>query len=763
MSAPNEPSPGFWRQVKARARAIEDISYDADVKAVANPDAKKWFWRGMLIVAGILVLHLLFLLLWLWRDNLSISEAEAANLRLMQYYLGQWNSVGIAGLIHAPSSPLPVPPFYFWSMMPLLNLMPHNPVAAVLMANWVYLLIIGVSAYLIAKFERMDSCGWTAAAFSTSLPFVLTATHHVSPDIAVMAFSLASVAAYVQSNGFMNYTWTLVYILCVSAGLLSGWHFLIFLVPLVYLCSSASKNWLVQGRAIAGFFVPLLVLAVWLSPNLSSVLNAALSGESWAATKTGMSLGFAGMVFWPLWTAMSGATLLFFLPAMAALFIMMEAELAPYPRRKELYYWLIISAVVVAIVPMKTESLVLPALLVLGPVVGVAAPERFRRPLVAAVMLLALVNQAGCVGPKKVSLAGKKITVLGGELPRHRMFNPDSLAVAAAGVASDTVSASTLLLLPGDLPVSAPELETRVRALGVGRISVLSDADSYIVCPNLVVMTDDYGRNTAFIRDFGSPADPASSFSLLYRPGGMADIGSGRKAFFYFKKAQPVPLYPGAEFVFDRLNFHGAYMDNVRIGLGPYDPATGSYPRSGIAIGHLVWEKASFYGVKLNVTGLSFYVPDPVKRDRIVITGLSSLNIAFAMTTVDNAVPLMTAMMPGFSNIQAVFTPEGMKVSARRMWVDWHFVFFPEITQNPFGLRLKPSFASISFLQLPAVMRGAAAINMRQPDGKFLPFQVSAGPAAFTDTEFTVGKARQAMDGPIKEGEMEIIISEPAQ
>lgn len=763
MSSPAEPTPGFWQQVKARARAIEDISYDSDVKAVSSSDAKKWFWRGMLVVAGILVLHFLFLLLWIWRDNLAISGVEAYNLRLMYYYLGQWNAAGLTGLIHAPAAPLPVPPLYFWSMMPVLNVMPHNPAAAILMANWFYLLIIGISAYIIAKFDRMDSCGWTAAAFATSMPFVLSATHHVSPDIAVMAFSLASMAAYVQSNGFMNYAWTLIYIVCVSAGLLSGWQFLVFLLPLAYLSSVASLNWLVRGRAIAGFLVPLLVLSVWLSPNLSAVLNAVLSGEAWAGATTGFSLGFAGMVFWPFWTAMSGTTLLFFLPAMAALFIMMEAELAPYPRRKELYYWLFISVVAVALLPIKTESLIMPAMLVLGPVVGVAAPERLRRPLVAVVMLLALFNQAGCVGPKKMSVAGKKITVLGGELPRPKVFNPDALAMAAAGVAPNTTSVSSLLILPGDLPVSAPELEARVRALGIDKVSVIADSDSYIVCPDIVVMTDDYGRDTAFLREFGSPSDPASAFSLLYRPGGMTDIGKGRKAFFYFKKVQAVPLYPGSEFVLDRLNFHGLVMDNIKIVMGPYDQVSGSYPRSSIVIGHLVWKKVSFYGVKLNVTGLSFYVPDPVKRDRILITGLSSVNIASAMTTVDNAVQMMTALMPGFSNIEAVFSPEGMKVSAHRMLIDWYFIFSPVLTQNPFGLQLKPSSAGLYAFKIPSFMLSAAAINLRPPDGKVLPFLVSAGPASFTDTEFAVGKPKQDMGGPLKEGEMEIVVSEPGQ
>lgn len=763
MSAPAEPAAGFWQRVKTRARAIEDVTYEADIKAVSNPAAKKWFWRGMLVVAGILVLHFLFLLLWLWRDSLAISVSEAYNMRLMHYYLAQWNTFGLPGLLHAPATPMPLPPFYFWSMMPVLNLFPHNPALGVLLANWVYLVVIGVSAYIIAKFERMDSCGWTGAAFATCMPFVLSSMRHVSPDIAVMAFSLAAMAAYVQSNGFMNYAWTLVYIACVSCGLLSGWQFLLFFPALVFLTSTAAKNWLVYGRSFAALLVPLLLLAVWISPNMSAIANGMVGGEPWAITKTGLSLSFAGMLWWPFWTGMNGMTLLFFLPSMATLFLLMEAELAPYLRRRELYYWLVLSFFTVALLPLKSENYILPALVMLGPIAGIAMPERLRRPAVTILMLLALGNQAGCASPKTIKLAGKRITVFGGEQPRRKIFNADALAVSAAGVVTDKNSVTTMLLLPGDLSISAQELEVRVRAFNLPKVNILSDGEYFLLCPDVVILAQGKVLDYHFLRALGSPSDPGSVFSLLYRPGGVADIGEGRKAFFYFKKIQPVPFYPGSEFRFDRLEFHDIIMENVRLNLGPYDAATGTYPRCAAVIGHMVWHTASFYGLKLNMTGFSFYVPDPVRRNRMLITDLSSLHVASGLTTGDNVTTLMAVLMTGFSNVLADFTQEGIKVSARRFFIDWHLLYEPVLTENPVGWQLRPLSTSLYVFKIPRFMTMSTALNFQPAEGRMLPFTVTAGPVTFTGSEMLLGRPRADTEASLRNGEMELTVEEPAR
>ncbi len=174
------------------------------------------------------------------------------------------------------------PPLFLLTSFPFYLILGRSPDAAV-MTNALYLIILILSVYGIGKTMHGRSAGLLGAFAVSFFPILFGMSRNYWVDFALTAMVALSLYFLVQSDGFRNRRWSLLFGLSAGLGMLTKWTYFVFVAgPSVYLlwCSlrkpapDAPPAARPVRNALGAALLGIVVASFWYIPNGGSLIGS---------------------------------------------------------------------------------------------------------------------------------------------------------------------------------------------------------------------------------------------------------------------------------------------------------------------------------------------------------------------------------------------------------------------------------------------------------------------------------------------------------
>jgi hypothetical protein len=334
---------------------------------------------GLILVQGIL------LGLWLRRDTPPPTWDPAVHLMSAWRYREAVREGHLSILLQTKTSPghPPYPPVVHGAMavgMSLAKPLGISPEHGAIFSQLFFLALLAVGSYWLVSAFWGSGAGLAGAALVTFAPPIQAMAHQALVDLGLTAFVVLAYAAWVKSEGFSRFRWSLTLGVVVGLGFLTKWTFPTYILPIA---GSAAVRLIKRNHARHIFLamgVAVALSAPWYLFNLP-ILIPKLSRVAGLGAQEGDPSGtsWSGWFYYArlIWSTWSGPLIL---GGIAGL------SLAIFRRAKSvvvLVPWFLSTYAVWSLVSNKDPRYVMPAVVVL-PMAFAALP--FRLPALGALV-----------------------------------------------------------------------------------------------------------------------------------------------------------------------------------------------------------------------------------------------------------------------------------------------------------------------------------------------------------------------------------------
>lgn len=462
-----------------------------------------------------------------------------------------------------PGAP-PFPPLHYLLMRPLMKSMP--PADAALWLNWIYLVVLAFSTLAMALYFRPDMAAPACALLIAAAPGTMALMHAHLLDLGVMAWAALAYCALVYSDGLRRWPWTAAFAAAFVLGMLHKWSLFLYMLPALYhalRCADKPESRVQAWTALAAI---LLLSAPWYLANAGVLFPRLLAAAG------GFDLtSFAGLS--------AARYLLDLVSALGPLFwaFGLIGLLVPQYHRAVgqgwlMTAWFISSYVVWTLIPNRQIRFIMPAATALSLAGTGAWPTQLLWTLAIIQVVGAFNYNHAWISEFKVPMPFQEMTFFASDPARaedwriedvlraagerhqldhrvavlavaagHERFNPSSFAYAARRLKS--------VIEPVDAAVSGVGLAefVLVKAGGKGPVHALA-------------------------------ADRKSWFSRAYEKASTWRLPDGSEAALYQQARSGAPPLKGdADFQYYTTPDSKLEAENVKLVLGPWDPASASY------------------------------------------------------------------------------------------------------------------------------------------------------------------------------------------
>lgn len=376
---------------------------------------------GYIIASLIGCVFIAFLGFWLINSQRTLFPWELQNLEIIKYYKNALLSANFTLFFKAPLNEffMPVPPAYYWLMAVVYIIVPSLP--CMLMVQSSFFIIMAVSIYGVVRLARPRYNAWLAAFVVCAFPFIFSSATTLSPDFMLYALTAASYACFMRSANFSSLKYTLLFTLCASLGFITGWLYLLYILPIAAMSLISMGNNKASAKKITVLSFVFIVL--WLAANFGGALNG-LGGLQFLKPVPGAeNLSLANHIFWYLWAGASMLGPVLFLAALGASIRLFFDKEDNFEFKSELVLWFFIPYFLLTLIPNKMPHYFGGALLcaavaiAITPIKGV---KEFSGIFCIALMLLNI----GGVNEKYFTLGGRKMVFWGTQNSERTVGQP---------------------------------------------------------------------------------------------------------------------------------------------------------------------------------------------------------------------------------------------------------------------------------------------------------------------------------------------------
>ena len=585
-----------WKEKFYASRAVfESIMFEKELSAPKKDNQ----WKGLMGLSAIILIGIVFLAVWLLRQDCVFSLKDAINVNIITAFMenlsaGNWMSifnpevVGIKNL---------QPPLYFLSYYPFLQLFPDNLNLAILGVNSFYLAILVFSVYSLASFKRNYQSGWLAAAVISALPFVLESLRSPSPEIAVMAFVALAYAGFINSEEFeKDGKWGFVYGIAVACGLFTDKFFIIYIFPTLLTFISAILSPIARGRVFKGFMLAALLNIPWYIRNVFYVF--AMDSFSGAQTVYLKSFAFKNL-FWYLGSAASGAHLLLFFAGAFALIWMYKAVFMPYEGKMAVFMWFLIPYIVFTFLFNNNSANMYPAFIPMAIAIGVMTPNKIRNYFIGALAFLFVMNQSGLISAKSVSLFGGNIPIIGLSAPLNSTSKVGDI-IELINERSQDKTLARVSVIGKDDSFNIPSFSLYTEKKEIKNLKFFPYDGSFIGLSDFIVIKSGSSSDLNFLNANKKWFPRIFAEIKSYQ---FEDMSTVR---VYQKKYHNNKYFAEKRYKVKKLKLAGFVFENISLRLSGFDESKGVYKKVSFFSPYASLGELDIYGLSGTIKDFSF-------------------------------------------------------------------------------------------------------------------------------------------------------------
>ncbi|HAH30696.1 MAG TPA: hypothetical protein DCL44_00090 [Elusimicrobia bacterium] len=565
--------------------------------------AREKLSAGLLGAAGIWLFGTLLLVQWVLRQGHSFPAADLAGFERINAYAAQISSGGFWSLFQPVISGFeldPTPPLYYLSYVPVFRFLASDFVAAMLIVNSFYLLIIALAIFLAVKKSRNNFSGWLGTAFVTGMPFTLEAARHPEPELAAMAMAAAAYCCYINSEDLEHPDWSFWFSVFFSLGFFAHSHFWVWALPLVPFIIPAVVGYAARNEILKGLFLGVVLNLQWYSVFFISRFSGLYRPET-------QSAGF--------WTYFSlsaqAASLPFFIIGGVTLLWMYFSVFMPYANRKIVAAWFWAPCLALTyLAGTNAPKLIYPALFPLAIATAVMTPNFIRKYILWLALGLAFLNQIGLVPPLRIG--GYPVAGLGTPHKDGRRVAEilENLTPQSPGPLRVLVAGGDNSFTPSIFRLSAAARGGAKNIFFYNRSGLAPAFADYIV-----FKTRRYGEALGGANSFSSIfLEPW--FGLLFEKKRELELKDTSKVVIYAKRRQTVEPFAAGKYAIDKYSLGGFEFENAELTLENFDPLKSGYARALFFARAASYEDVDIYGLTLELKDFRVFSAAPVLSEQ---------------------------------------------------------------------------------------------------------------------------------------------------
>ncbi len=603
-----------WKEKFYASRAVfESIMFEKELSA---PKKKGKHWIGLAGLSAIVLIGIVFLAMWLLRQEYVFSLKDAINVNIITAFMdnlssGNWMAifnievVGIKNL---------QPPLYFLSYYPFLHLFPDNLNLAIVFVNSFYLVILAFSVYSLASFKRNHKSGWLAAVVVCSMPFVLEVLRRPSPEIAVMAFVALAYAGFVNSEEFeKDGKWGFVYGIAVACGLFTDKFFIIYILPTVLTVLSSLFSPVARGRVMKGFLIAAVLNIPWYIRNVFYVFVT----DSFSGAQTVYLKSFAFKnLFWYLGSAVSASHLLLFLVGALALVWMYNTVFMLYEGRTVVFMWFLIPYIVFTFLFKNASANMYPAFITFSIAIGIMTPNKIRNYFFGALALLFIINQTGMVNTKSMSLFGGDVPFIGLSAPLNSTSKVGDIIELINGKSQGS-SCVQVSVIGKDDSFNIPSFSLYAEKKEIKNLKFYPYKPALIGLSDFIIIkSGSLAAWTELSKDSrGHECYSATSrffdmnrkwFSKIFEEIKSYQFEDMSTVTVYQKKIPKRKYFDKKRYQIKKLKFAGFVFENIVLKLSDFDETKGAYKKVSFFSPYASLDEIDIYGFSGTIEDFSF-------------------------------------------------------------------------------------------------------------------------------------------------------------
>lgn len=263
------------------------------------------------------------------------------------------------------------PPLYHMSLAPFVNkVRPISHVGTVV--NIFYIVLLGLSVYLIGSVLMGPWEGVVAAALTLTYPIMATMARETMIDVALTAWVAAGFYCLIKTENFENGFWSLLFGAVVGLGTLTKWTafaYLLgpFLVAAYFSLRRGAYAWMIVSMMVSACFI-----LPWYVPNLVPIASRIGHLANLPPASGVVMKGWKVLIWYPLGLRdqLNIPFIVLFIPGLVAGILR--------PKIRPALAWLVMSFVLFTLINNKNIRYTMPALPALALLSVAWVPARFR-------------------------------------------------------------------------------------------------------------------------------------------------------------------------------------------------------------------------------------------------------------------------------------------------------------------------------------------------------------------------------------------------
>ncbi|MFA5160725.1 MAG: glycosyltransferase family 39 protein [Elusimicrobiales bacterium] len=649
-------------KIRLMRMVLEGIYFEKETADTIARGSKKPEVLYGLFLACLMALAQGFLLsMWAARDaRHRLGPEEVASLRAAQTYRQAASSGKLMELIKSPldEDGLPRPPLYYWTLALTSPEQSGRPPSGTGLQT-VYLAILCMSVYLITRRSRTEPASLVAAAFASSLPFVLGCMRQLSPELALIAFTAAAYAAFIWSDDFESAPWTFVWGIFSLLGMLTSWVYPLCTIPLMNLLFYGIMNHVTRANVMRVFWVWAGVYLLWLSNNMVPIMQwvthnvlpgmVVVSSVSIFENLRQLAMHTLSAMPWYLVNSADWLQIPFFIAASVMGLWFFTTQFAVYPYRRDICYWLFAPLLFVSLLPQHRAEYYLPSLAAVSVMLGVMSPRKFYFWILGGLFVFSAAYQLGALPSLHITTPlGRVALVDAGRRKPYGQALGRVLQDAARLAAARGQSVVAVSKNPSLEPYYLNWLAERA---GFKPLSFMWDDAGFSVYPAVVLDVRPPGAAPAKSPLFGDMARPDPVIDA-YEARGSYKLDTGDVVTVLAQRDFRFPPFKSAAYSVKRLKFAGFIAEDVLADIGPWDPDRQSYRWINLTAGSIRLGKGDVFGVSAVLQDCRFITASPATFEGAKILKLGTLRLTSGIVDSDNIGEAAHALIPQLSDLK---------------------------------------------------------------------------------------------------------------
>jgi 4-amino-4-deoxy-L-arabinose transferase-like glycosyltransferase len=479
-----------------------------------------------------------------------------------------------------------------------------DPAGAALWLNWFYLALLSIAVFGLAWHFRPDETALLSVVVLVGSPAMQELFHTQLVDLALAAWAAAAYWALLRSDEFRRWPGALAFGACFAVGMLHGWSFAAYFLPVLYMGLLALSRENSRLKVLAAAAIGLGGSLPWYAAHLAVLLPRLLQGPGISVASLWRDWAILGYLS-PL---ADGLGVPFF--ACALLGLCFPQYRRNWHRGWVLVAWFVSSYVLWSLAPTLQLRYLIPCLPALA-VAGLGAWPRSLLWVLAVVQIFTMVNfSSGWLSQTSVPLPWGSLLLFPSQPPARQDWHLADMLRRAQARRDPQRPFANLTLVANDARFNQSDFELTARWLKIADVRVRLADERLCEFSQFVVLKDGSLGPAALVGNLLEAAksikDPKGWFLAAYEEIGRWPLPDNSTAVLYQQKRFAAPPVKGGRSTYQFYASGWVEATDLVLEFGDWDAQRGVFRRAKLSAAEINVGALRLAGLQLEAEDLLF-------------------------------------------------------------------------------------------------------------------------------------------------------------